>query len=75
MRSAEKLIMILAAVAFVIAVGSGFFDVYIRHFEEGVITLKNLGELSTEALTALAAIVAAAVTLIGSSRGRKKRKR
>ena len=75
MRSAEKVTIILAAVVFVTAIGSGVLDVYIQDFEEGVDVLLELGEHSTQALIALTALVAVAVTLGNSARGRKKRRR
>ncbi|KKM71540.1 hypothetical protein LCGC14_1429620 [marine sediment metagenome] len=73
MRSIEKTIIILAVIAFVIAVGSGILDVFIQDFEEGVDVLLELGEHSTQALVALTALVAAVLTLTNSARGRKKR--
>ena len=73
MRSIEKTIIILAVIAFVIAVGSGILDVFIQDFEEGVDVLLGLGVHSTQALVALTALVAAVLTLTNSARGRKKR--
>ena len=73
MRTIEKTIIILAAIVFIIAIGSGVLDVYIQDFEEGVDVLLELGEYSTRALVALTALVAAVITLTNSARGRKKR--
>ena len=74
MRTIEKVIIVIAGLAFVTAVGSGFFDVWIQDFEEGVDVLLELGKHSTQAFVALAALGAAAFTAYNSTRGKKRRK-
>ena len=74
MRAFEKVIIFVATIVFVTAIGSGVFDVFIQDFEDGVDILLQLGEHSTQALIALGALVAALITFGSSVRGKKKRK-
>ena len=75
MRFAEKVIIVIAVIIFVTAIGSGILDVYIQDFEEGIDVLLELSEHGTQALIALGALVALVVTFNSSSKGRKKRKK
>ena len=74
MRVSEKFIMLVAVVVFITALGHGVFDVYVTDFEEGIDVLLEVGEHSTQAIIAAGALIAAAVTVLNSTRGKKKRK-
>ena len=74
MRAVEKGIVVIAIVVFITALGSGVFNVYVTGFEEGLDILLEIGEHSTNAIIALAALLAAVMALGNSKRGRKKRK-
>lgn len=74
MRTSEKFLIVAAVIVCIPAIGSGIFDVYLMWFRKGVGEIMDLGEISTEALIALGALVTGIVTLLNSSRGRKKRK-
>ncbi|HEA68299.1 hypothetical protein LCGC14_1268460 [marine sediment metagenome] len=74
MRSIEKIIIVLAVVVFITALGMGVLDVYVKGFEEGSDIFMELIKRSTNAIIALVALVAAVMTLGSSKRGRRKRK-
>ena len=74
MRKRDKMIIVLSIFAFIIALGHGTFDVIIKDYEQGVDKLMILSEHSTNAIIAVAALIAAVVTFGGSIRGPRKRK-
>ena len=74
MRSFEKLVVIVMVIVFVTALGLGVFDVYVQGFVAGSNIILEITKHSTEALIAIAALVAAVLTMGNSKRGRKKRR-
>ena len=75
MRSAERVIIIVAVVAFITILGSGAIDQYIADFQNGLSVLGTLAKNSTQTAGLVGALVVAIVTLTNSKRGRKKRKK
>ena len=74
MRLIEKLLIFVFVIAFITALGMGFFDIYVEGYAEGVDLLTKLGTQSTEGVIAITALVGVIWTLVNSSRGKKKRK-
>ncbi len=74
MRKRDKMIMVISIFAFIVALGHGTFDVIIKNYEQGVDKLLVLSEHSTNAVIAIAALLAAIMTFGSSRRGPGKRK-
>lgn len=75
MRKLERVIIIIAVIVFITAVGSGIFDIYIQYFKNGVTTFVDLGRHSTEGIIALIALAVAGITAYNSIGGKNKRKK
>ena len=74
MRKRDKVIMVLSVLVFIVALGHGTFDIIIKDYKQGVDKLLILSEHSTNAIIAIAALLAAVMTFGSSWQGPKKRR-
>ena len=75
MKTIEKVLLVVALIAFLIILGSGALDVYVAYYTTGVDRLLNLGTLSAKAIAAIVVIFVATGIRWNSSGERKKRSR